>query len=288
MSRVLTFSDAPTASSSSSSKAPFRPGKIPSSSSRPSVKRNDSIVSLPSPPDEGPLQPAFNAQSLSRTKGLSDSDVDEDVDIDDAADFDRAQRDPFGGGGARARPVQPDHPQVSPTQAARRRRVDKERIKVVTPAAFVGAKGMAKKPLGGLEWESPSNPFVVKSSDEHRMWTPGHAKKPEKLTYVLYAHSSFTPSFVQSAAQLTRPLFRFPPAEGSASRTTYPSTPSSPKTPRTPPSPNPPRDSSTLPHPPSRLPPPTRPRPSSTPSAPRCPRSPSSSTTASLPPLANG
>lgn len=180
MSRVLTFSDAPTASSSSSSKAPFRPGKIPSSSSRPSVKRNDSIVSLPSPPDEGPLQPAFNAQSLSRTKGLSDSDVD----IDDAADFDRAQRDPFGGGGARARPVQPDHPQVSPTQAARRRRVDKERIKVVTPAAFVGAKGMAKKPLGGLEWESPSNPFVVKSSDAHRMWTPGHAKKPEKLTYV--------------------------------------------------------------------------------------------------------
>ncbi|KAL8292588.1 hypothetical protein RQP46_001200 [Phenoliferia psychrophenolica] len=204
MSRILVFPDAapgPSASTSQSHKAPFRPGKIPSSLARPPVKRNDSIASLPSPGEsprrrarpspssrvEGPLQPAFIAESTSRVRTYSDEgdemEVDDDED-DDAGECGRRVLDPFGGGGATARPVQPDHPQASPTQVVRRRKVDKERIKIDKTAEFVGAKSMAKPKGGPLGWDSPSNPFVVHAGDKPSTWTPGQAKKPEKLTYV--------------------------------------------------------------------------------------------------------
>lgn len=56
--------------------------------------------------------------------------------------------------------------------------MDKERIKVVKKADWVGAKGMGKG------WDSPSNPFIEREGEE-RLWTRGAAKKPEKVTYVL-------------------------------------------------------------------------------------------------------
>lgn len=202
MSRVLVFPDAAPAASSSSSKALYRPGKIPSTLGRPPVQRSDSIVSLPSPgesprrkrqpstnPAEGPLQPAFIAESSSRNHLYSDEDDDREMELDDVSDGEGQRRvlDPFGGGGATTRPVQPDHPQASPTQVVRRRMVDKERIRIEKKAEFVGAKSMAKPKGGPLGWDSPSNPFVVHAGDKPSTWTPGQAKKPEKLTYVLCA-----------------------------------------------------------------------------------------------------
>ncbi|KAK4695670.1 hypothetical protein P7C70_g8509, partial [Phenoliferia sp. Uapishka_3] len=198
MSRVLfPDSDAPTASTSSS-KAPFRPGKLPPSL-RPPPKRTESMLSLPSPGEsprrrersvsrtlsDGPLQPAFIADVFSRPSQRPYSD-EEDADMEDEdIDFQMTRRvDPFGGASATARPVQPDHPQASPTQVVRRRMVDKERIKIEKRDGLVGAKGLPKPKGGPLGWDSPSNPFVVHPGDKPRVHTPGQAKKPDKLTYV--------------------------------------------------------------------------------------------------------
>ncbi|KAM0750472.1 hypothetical protein T439DRAFT_326438 [Meredithblackwellia eburnea MCA 4105] len=210
-SRVLVYPDAPaqpqsqaSSSTSSSYKAPFRPGKIPyGSASRPAVKRNDSVASLPSPPSEssGPLQPAFISSLLANhgaeNGDLSATDEEEegDGDCDDGMQVDLdsnlnrngedpfRRSDPFRGGGSVPRPVQPDHPQASPTQIARRRMVDKNRIQVERKEDVLGAKSLAKpRKLAAL---SSSDPFVDRPSDKGKgPWVPGQAKKPEKLSYV--------------------------------------------------------------------------------------------------------
>lgn len=232
MSRILFPSprDQPsTSTSSTSSTSSQHPQKL-RSSSRPSLGRHDSIVSLPSPcssPDraresELPFSLPLGPASPTTRDGSSD------VEMEDTNPF---LSRPV------ARPGRPDHPQSSPTQGVRRK-VDKERIKVVKKADWVGAKGM------GRGWDSPSNPFIAREGEE-RVRPRGGAKKPEKVTYVLYV--LLPPPLL---AQLTSS-----PVAGNASPTTCLSPPSSlPKTPRMPPSPPRLLVSSSPPRHPSRRP----------------------------------
>lgn len=190
MSRIL-FPDGPTGASTSyqSHKATYRPGKIPK------LGRTNSVVSLPSPQSSPPPElPALKASFLDRDG--SDTDIsgseghDDEIVRGGASGIGRNFRNPFSrlareGNLQAARPERPDLPQSSPTQHARRKRNDKDRIQLGDK--LIVEEKVEEVPIKngkGLGSDDLYNPFIARPG-EQRNWVAGKSKRPENVTYVL-------------------------------------------------------------------------------------------------------
>lgn len=169
-----------------SSKAAYRPGKSPR---KPNLKRNDSIVSLPSPPTDSRdreaevLEGPIPRRIMYMDEGGEEEEVGEGEGELVMGETRRVLYNPFSTRAStssmyRPTPVQSEH-NVSPTQqqhVRKQRRVAKERI-LFEEKALVGM---------GAGWEDESNPFIVRKGEAVKV-RMGPAVKPEKMTYVLYA-----------------------------------------------------------------------------------------------------
>ncbi|KAM0790967.1 hypothetical protein ACM66B_004271 [Microbotryomycetes sp. NB124-2] len=251
--------------------------EVDASPQRPNpLKRSNSAMSLPSPPDD--ISPSFlqarhSLGDIDMSAVATDDEVDE-LESDDNDEPSSARRqtnyttrstslqlshdsNPFSAParrvqGARIDSVNEGHlrvetraqlrapaPQVSaesvhmsPTDRARRRRQDRERI--IVDDLLLGPKSM------GRGWDSPGNPFIDRPAavaslrndqpshgqerDQAEPWTPGQAVKPDRLTYVFRGKrvTYDIPFDALVAAEdpdddpfpETKPRLLFPPAAG--------------------------------------------------------------------------
>ena len=149
------------------------------------MKRNDSIVSLPSPPMDVadlPAQqhPTTSAAASSSTLESSEMQIDATAQLDNPFRSAQASTSNY-------RADRPDHPSASPTQNARKqRRIDKDRMIIKAKCTKGELRGM------GMGWEDTSNPFIERKTEEDSpevVRTKNQGATPEKMTYVLFVLS---------------------------------------------------------------------------------------------------
>ncbi|KDE03911.1 hypothetical protein MVLG_05603 [Microbotryum lychnidis-dioicae p1A1 Lamole] len=174
----------------------------------PLLKRTNSVISLPSPPDEtmsqGPLAPVVVYLS---DEELNDTDLeeggDDDDDVEASGPIARPQPkrsssnrmlvdcNPFLVPSRRAIQeeqekqarieARPDHPHASPTHQARRKRLQQDKIKLDVGQA--NKQGLGARTMG-RGWDSPSNPFIAREGETAAPTAQRENHKPDKITYV--------------------------------------------------------------------------------------------------------
>jgi hypothetical protein len=187
-----------------STKALYRPGKLPthtlhqseqhrSKSHATSLKRNDSAVSLPSPPDERRIKRRRSVElevdDGPRAGVVRYLDSDQGEGAGDASN----KNDTFASSSSHPTAATSashfDH--ISPTQHSlhirKQRRVAKEKIQF----DLAQKSNSAKDSVAGMGdgWKDENNPFIDHSPLsplKKKQRTPGGAVCPEKMTYVLY------------------------------------------------------------------------------------------------------
>lgn len=156
---------------------------------RPVVARQDSIVSLPSPPSESKRRYLSTAEEELPTPVplvLYSSDVEMEVQTEEEEEEEEEEESSPGkknlgflrGEGGEGS----QEPNVSPTQhKSKGKMAEGDRDRQVTPPPIAGPSSRM-----GRGWQSPSNPFIEREEVEDRpVWQKGKAKMPEKMTYVL-------------------------------------------------------------------------------------------------------